>query len=183
MSDLRPLQEKAEKEFERFFNKYKENMDCGRGCSSCCISGLNVFAWEASIITDWFFDLSPEEKENWKRSQALPSRPASGSQGDKACAFLRQGECTIYEVRPSLCRTQGMALSYQQNEKVLRDWCPLNFKEEGSEPLENDDLNLDALNQMLAKAQFLYEQENPEALGPVRVDLEGLRDYLLSTCS
>lgn len=183
MSDMRPLQKKAETEFERFFEKYQKDMECSRGCSSCCISGLNVFSWEASIITDWFFDLSEEEKQNWKKNQTLPNRPASGPQGDKACAFLRQGECTIYEARPTLCRTQGMALRYQHHDQILRDWCPLNFKESEKSPLESDDLNLDTLNQMLAQAQFLYEQENPEALGPVRVDLGSLRDYLLSTCS
>lgn len=182
MSDLRPLQKKAEDEFSNFSKKYPNDMTCSKGCSKCCIDELSVFSWEASIISDWFSSLSEKDKQEWRKRQLLPARPEGENQED-ACAFLHEGQCTIYEVRPSLCRTQGMAMQYLEEgkgEKVIkRDWCPLNFKATPLGPSPQDDLNLDALNQMLAQAQMIYEQENAEALGPVRVDLRELRDYLL----
>ena len=183
MSDLRPLQRKAEQSFNAFFEKYKEDMACAQGCSRCCVGGLSVFAWEAAIITDWFHALSPEQKAAWKERQEVPSsqnQPFINSDGDedRPCAFLRGDSCSIYEARPSLCRTQGMALSLKSEQgERLRDWCPLNFST--SEPQSQDDLNLDQLNAMLSQAQLIHERENPEALGPLRVDLSDLRDYLL----
>jgi Fe-S-cluster containining protein len=185
MSDFRPLQKKAEDEFQDFYQKYKEAMNCSRGCSTCCIDELSIFSWEAAIITDWFFELSQDQKNLWRKKQALPARPVGESQ-ENACAFLHEGQCTIYEARPTLCRTQGMAMQYLNDKKqVERDWCPLNFDEKESEnplgpPAPGDDLNLENLNKMLAQAQIIYDRENPEALGPVRVDLRDLRDYLLS---
>lgn len=183
MPDLRPLQQKAEDEFTRFIEKYHEGMKCSQGCSTCCIDELSIFSWEAAIITDWFYDLDPQEKAKWKKSQAMPARPVGQSQ-ENACAFLHEGACTIYEARPSLCRTQGMAMQYLDDQKkVKRDWCPLNFTE-GSQcgpPSPEDDLNLENLNKMLAQAQIIYDKGNPEALGPVRVDLRDLRDYLLNS--
>ena len=131
MSDLRPLQKKAENEFDAFANKYRQYMTCTKGCSKCCIDELSVFAWEASIISDWYSSLSLSEKENWKKKQMLKPRPEGEGQED-ACAFLHEGQCTIYEVRPTLCRTQGMALQYREkgtsHNIVTRDWCPLNFE-------------------------------------------------------
>lgn len=182
MADFRDLQDKAEESFENFFKKYQNQMTCAKGCSRCCIGGLSIFAWEAAIITDWFFDLSAEEKEEWKKRQRLPqtkSETFTDSEGQdySACSFLREDLCSIYPVRPSLCRTQGMAIQYVEDREVIRDWCPLNFRE-GDAPEMRDDLNLDALNQMLATAQIIHEKEEPESLGPQRVDLQSLWDYL-----
>lgn len=183
MANFKDLQIKAEASFNSFFEKYKNRMTCAEGCSRCCIGGLSVFAWEAAIITDWFFDLSPQEKLAWRELQNQKSTSTEkfyDSEGNEseACAFLRNDRCSIYEVRPSLCRTQGMALRFQDSDgQIFRDWCPLNFENTES-PEEADDLNLNALNQMLATAQILHEKESPESLGPQRVDLKSLWDYL-----
>lgn len=187
MTDLRPLQKKAETAFDQFMKKYAKEMTCAKGCSRCCVGGLSVFAWEAAIITDWFFDLTPQQQQEWKALQDLPSSLAepflnSDGEKDKPCSFLRNDSCTIYEARPSLCRTQGMALQIKDGDQILRDWCPLNFVGEKA-PSASDDLNLDQLNAMLSQAQLLHERENPEALGPVRIDLSDLRDYLYQSIS
>lgn len=61
----------------------------------------------------------------------------------RRCAFLgRDGECTIYEERPLICRTHGLPLAYRVYEydrhgrEVRPDdptytdlWCDLNFRE------------------------------------------------------
>ncbi|MCR9203937.1 MAG: YkgJ family cysteine cluster protein [Halobacteriovoraceae bacterium] len=184
MSDFRDLQKKAEGSFDLFFQKYKSQMTCAEGCSRCCIGGLSVFAWEAAIITDWFFDLNSQQKEDWKKLQVHPSSKSSpfiDSDGEEnePCSFLRNDRCSIYEVRPSLCRTQGMALQFQESDGgSFRDWCPLNFQDLEAGPHESDDLNLNALNHMLATAQILHEKDSPESLGPQRVDLKSLWHYL-----
>ncbi|MGZ3809289.1 MAG: YkgJ family cysteine cluster protein, partial [Bacteriovorax sp.] len=67
---------------------------------------------------------------------------------DRACAFLYDDRCTIYEARPVICRTQGAPL-FLQEENVL-DYCPLNFKE--GDPPKEDWLNLDRLNTLLSFA-------------------------------
>lgn len=182
MSDLKPLQKKAEKAFDDFFDRYSSQMTCAKGCSRCCLSGLTVFAWEAAIIMDWFYDLSAQDQAAWKEEQKKAqtlNKPFIDSEGQETtpCAFLREDQCTIYEVRPTLCRTQGMAMKFEVDDDTYRDWCPLNFEEEAPDP--SHDLNLDSLNAMLSQAQLIHEKENPEALGPVRVDLDDLRDYLL----
>ncbi len=183
MSDLKPLQQKAEDAFDQFFSKYQSEMNCQKGCSRCCLFGLSVFAWEAAIIMDWFYSLDEDQKSDWKRRQKLEQSslsPFVDSEGKetKPCAFLREDQCSIYDVRPSLCRTQGMALQYREGDQVYRDWCPLNFERPSQGPKKADDLNLDQLNAMLSQAQLIYEKQNPEALGPTRVDLGDLRDYL-----
>lgn len=184
MADFKDLQKKAEKSFDEFFEKYQDQMTCAKGCSRCCIDGLSVFAWEAALISDWYFDLNEDQKNQWKELQEKPqtnSRPFIDSDGEEnqPCVFLREDSCSIYEVRPSLCRTQGMALRFQdQNGDIYRDWCPLNFSDREEGPNESDDLNLNALNQMLATAQILHEKESPESLGPQRVELKSLWNYL-----
>lgn len=98
-------------------------LNCGLGCTDCCIDDLNVFAIEADRIRQDY----PEVL----RQQASPVG---------RCAFLNQaGACRIYSARPYVCRTQGLPLAWQEAldpdpladltalETIeRRDICPLN---------------------------------------------------------
>ena len=65
---------------------------CHRGCARCCVAGLSVLPVEAALI----------------EGSGLRS-PAHVTDG--MCAFLdERGGCTIYPVRPVLCRTHGLPL-------------------------------------------------------------------------
>ena len=97
-------------------------LQCRRGCNSCCVDGLTVFAVEAERIRRQHAELLAGEAPHAKG----------------ACAFLdEQGACRIYEHRPYVCRTQGLPLRWIEERDggpvELRDICPLN---EPAEPVE-----------------------------------------------
>jgi Fe-S-cluster containining protein len=74
-------------------------LTCHRGCASCCVDGLTVLPVEAALIREHLFVASSSPF-----ARARVSR-------DGACAFLdSQGACSVYEARPVLCRTHGLAL-------------------------------------------------------------------------
>lgn len=90
---------------------------CARGCHSCCAPGLSVLPVEAERIARHL-----EEHV-----------VVAGPHADR-CAFLDAGgACQIYEARPLLCRTHGLALRTQHSParglKVIDDVsvCALNY--------------------------------------------------------
>ncbi|MCM2254269.1 MAG: YkgJ family cysteine cluster protein [Vicinamibacteria bacterium] len=91
---------------------------CGRGCSSCCVDGITVFAVEAERIR-----------------AGAPELLAEGEPGPEGtCAFLdADGACRVYALRPYVCRTQGLPLRWVEEDEAdpgtvveQRDICPLN---------------------------------------------------------
>ncbi len=106
---------------------------CTRGCNGCCEEPIMVFRPEAARVTQW---LSRPENTD-ARAAFLAAYPAWKAQiGDTVarlselyetdptnylgrhvdawrrsvlCAFNLDGECTVYPVRPTVCRT-GHAL-------------------------------------------------------------------------
>ena len=94
---------------------HTNRLQCGKGCSGCCVDDLTVFAVEAENIRHRHGELL---------AQGTPHR-------EGACAFLDDaGTCRIYTHRPYVCRTQGLPLRWieeHDDEPVeLRDICPLN---------------------------------------------------------
>ncbi|MDA3891122.1 MAG: YkgJ family cysteine cluster protein [Salinivirgaceae bacterium] len=92
------------------------NMVCKKGCDSCCES-LTIFPIE-------FFTIQNETKK-----AILPSKKIA-HKFTKVCRFLVKGECSIYESRPIICRTQGLPLLYESmnGEGFELSVCNLNFK-------------------------------------------------------
>lgn len=93
--------------------KNKGRLHCERGCSGCCVDDLTVFEVEAARIRA----VHPELLKS-----GVPH--AAG-----ACAFLdSEGACRVYDVRPYVCRTQGLPLRWLELEHGLehRDICVLN---------------------------------------------------------
>jgi uncharacterized protein len=83
-------------------------LTCKRGCDSCCVDGLSVLPVEAALI------------------EAHGGRP-SPRQREGMCAFLDDdGACTVYEARPVLCRTHGLALKSTDNGDTSRGLRVLN---------------------------------------------------------
>jgi Fe-S-cluster containining protein len=94
-----------------------ERLVCKRACFGCCVDDLTVFEVEAERIRE--------------RMDGIGEAHPPGR-----CAFLgAEGECRVYDVRPYVCRTQGLPLRWldHEAEAEYRDICPLN--EEG-EPVE-----------------------------------------------
>jgi hypothetical protein len=108
---------------------HSERLQCRRGCSACCVDDLTVWEIEAERIK--------------RHHSALLESASPHPRG--ACAFLdASGACRIYDVRPYVCRTQGLPLRWfdeHEGETVeLRDICPLNeIADSPLESLESDD--------------------------------------------
>lgn len=108
----------------RLQKRHSERLQCGKGCSSCCVDGITVFEVEAANIRVRHRELLGKGKPHEKG----------------ACAFLdREGACRIYDDRPYVCRTQGLPLRWIEDadDSVIeyRDICPLN--DDPEEPLES----------------------------------------------
>ncbi len=110
--------------------KQGEHIACHAGCSACCEQLVMIYAAEAELIADW---LGAPEQADIRRNfvDAYPRWVARlGDSIDKIialtdardgagqfaalvahwrrgimCAFNRDGLCTIYPVRPVLCRS------------------------------------------------------------------------------
>jgi len=90
-------------------------LKCGRGCSGCCDDNITVFEVEANQIRS-----AAHHRQLLATGMPHP---------DGACAFLdHEGMCRVYDVRPYVCRTQGLPLRWIDHEEAteFRDICPLN---------------------------------------------------------
>lgn len=77
--------------------RHAERLACRLGCTACCTDDLTVFEVEAERIVFAHADLLEHGE---------PHPPG-------ACAFLAgDGACRIYDVRPQVCRTQGLPLRW-----------------------------------------------------------------------
>lgn len=143
------LQENASSFFDKVYTKNSSKMACSEGCAKCCYTDISIFEVEADLIRNYFLGLNENDKEELKKLWN-----EKNNQG--ACSFLYNEKCSIYDVRPIICRTQGLPL-HLAIENTL-DFCPLNFKD--GNPEKTDWLNLERLNTMLAFAAHTAEREN-----------------------
>lgn len=88
---------------------------CKRGCDACCVDGLSVLPVEAALI------------------EMHGGRPPA-QQREGMCSFLdADGACSVYDARPVLCRTHGLALKSADTARGLRvlsddvSACALNY--------------------------------------------------------
>lgn len=141
----------------------KSKSQCKNGCSKCCYTDISIFEVEASNIKKWFAGLSIERQNEIREKWSLP-------QTEGSCAFLRNESCTIYEARPLICRTQGLALRYMEEGEPYIDICPLN--DEMIEEMEDKDvMNLDLLNTIVSK----LETESAAGMNRPRISLKDLK--------
>lgn len=141
--------------------------NCKKGCSQCCYVDLSIFEIEAQNICDWFTNLLPTQQTTLIKKWTEPQK-------QNACAFLNKEECTIYEARPLICRTQGLALQFREHQQNFIDICPLNEKIL-EKITENEILNLDLLNQILVQ----IESAESKGTSRERIRLIELRSSLM----
>ena len=162
---IRELQANASRFFESFYARHGRHMQCSLGCSKCCREGLTVFPVEAQSIFGWFEELSPKEKLDLGLSwSALDEERENGT----GCVFLRGNACSIYQVRPLVCRVQGLPLLLKRagdfddliENDVELSLCELNFQDSTALPDQGEWLNLDRLNTLLAIAQRQTDAAN-----------------------
>lgn len=123
-----------QQEFDRNLELYGDKIQCRKGCSKCCSQIFRITPLDGWIITEHVKSLPEEDRnrliENAKEylNKSLP--PSGGDlEGGKPCPALgSEGECTIYEARPVICRRFGMPIyDYKNPERVHA--CELNFSD------------------------------------------------------
>ena len=122
-------------------------LQCGRGCTSCCVDAITVWAVEAEHIRLHCSDL-----------------PAAGDPHPTGrCAFLDSaGACRIYPWRPYVCRTQGLPLHWTEEQEdgsvvAYRDICPENNPGVPVEELDEDSCwKIGPVEELLAAAQIEF---------------------------
>lgn len=183
--------------FEKFHEKHLKNMSCKLGCSKCCYVDISIFQVEAYIIINWLYLLDQEKKhkilEQLKASDNLEQQNTKKSK-QKPCVFLHNDGCSIYEVRPAICRTQGLPLQYKissdkNQENLAVDVCPLNFTQENSLPEKAEWLDLDRLNILISIAEnFFYKNKTDSNIildskfinNQDRVSLKDLKKFIIN---
>jgi Fe-S-cluster containining protein len=111
----------VQKEFDRNLELYGDKIQCRKGCSKCCSQIFRITSVDAWIIREHIKFL-PQGKQVHLKQKAGEYRP-----GEPCPALGTEGECTIYEARPVICRRFGMPIyDYKNPENVYA--CELNFK-------------------------------------------------------
>lgn len=147
------------------------DMQCRKGCDSCCHAWLTVNAVEAANVRIGLAALSAHERaELHARGEREQMRERAGEA--PRCAMLGEdGSCAIYAHRPLVCRTQGHALRYPADVVPLAavrarvaggevTWCPLNYTD--ASPQSADVLDADRVDQLLAVVNLRFVQGDRE---------------------
>lgn len=137
----------------------RADLTCQPGCSSCCQVWLSVCDVEHAQLRTALRALPQARRaELAARGRRELAREQSGASPAR-CAFLdADGRCAVYEHRPLVCRTQGLALRYPAGvipEAAVRTklatgevtHCQLNYVARAPHPA--DVLNAERVDQLL----------------------------------
>jgi len=145
----------------KLLQRYCASINCKKGCSDCCTLE-SVFSIEAYMI--YSHQLNAIISESY----------TSHKKG--TCVFLKDKACTIYPVRPVICRTHGYPVLI--DEKI--DMCPKNFQDIKSIDSEYI-LDLENVNNAIASINIIFLREtNEKFFMKERITLKELRDFMLS---
>ncbi len=144
---LQALRGKVDTFFARAIGETPESFSCQPGCSSCCQVDLSVFPVEADPIAETLGQL-PE---------SLRQAVAARRQTSAHCLFLVDDACVVYQERPIICRSQGLALQTAKDERAT---CPRNYPAQDLLALPDSVvLNLNTLNTLLSVLHQVYCRE------------------------
>lgn len=137
-------------------------MQCRSGCADCCRVRFGVFGVEAEPIARALAELGREDPGLRGRVRAQADDP-----DHTACALLVDARCTVYDARPLICRSHGLAVRVRDDAGLARiDCCPLNYRDEDA-PAQSV-LELAAVEAPLSVIARMYEP------GAERIDLAAL---------
>lgn len=134
------LCQKVDERFNQLHKKFSAEMHCRRGCHQCCLPNLTISELERQQIQSFI----QEHQLHDKLEKLQQDDPHEGSR----CAFLdAQGDCSIFPVRPIICRSHGAPALVNQQEL---QYCELNFTGESAGSIKQGDwINIETLNLML----------------------------------
>jgi Fe-S-cluster containining protein len=119
---LAALWQKVDAFFARARGAHGAAITCHAGCDACCHRRFSVTGVEADALRRHLGALSEAARE------ALRARAVAGD--PSRCAALGDdGRCGVYEARPLICRTHGLALRFRDDRRHLPmlDACPKNY--------------------------------------------------------
>lgn len=142
------LVKSVDAKLEELSKTHSSHMVCGKGCSTCCMNfgilPVEFFAISHALL----FKIDPIEN------------PFADS-----CKFLINNECSIYENRPIICRTQGYPNVYFNELTDIWDLsvCELNFTDVADDYFENEDdcMQMDPVNLKLQMLNEAFVKEDP----------------------
>ena len=147
--------------------KHQKHTLCKKGCSQCCMN-FKVLPVEFHAILS-AIQVQPPQQLNKDSSEG--------------CIFLVDNTCTIYEHRPSICRSHGLPILNMdiEGENWELSFCPLNFTkvDEAYFTLENG-FQQDLFNSKLylANREFVKKFENPKYSENELLELSELVNFL-----
>jgi uncharacterized protein len=146
--------------------RYRADMRCGPGCSSCCHAWLSVCEVERAALQAGIEALPRAKRAELAARGRNEQARERNHEPEPRCALLDQdGRCAVYEHRPLVCRTQGLPLRYPNGvipEAAVRErlasgdvtCCPLNF--EASVPPATGVLDAERVDQLLGLVNLRF---------------------------
>ena len=111
----------------RLFDIHRSHVCCAEGCASCC-TNLSVLPVEWYAVRSGIPMLSARSGMSIHFDSQAP------------CGYLADDACSIYPLRPLICRTHGLPILYQVEEydpdgrRVPVDWSDWSPPSESEEP-------------------------------------------------
>lgn len=141
------VSELIQTEFNRNIEKYGEKIKCRKGCSQCCSQIFRITLIDGFIISEHVNSLDAERKSELKEKSISYLKNVKSFESDDSLSHFREpklpcpalgkeGECTIYEARPVICRRFGPPVYDYKNPGNLFA-CELNFKD-GQEIIDEE---------------------------------------------
>lgn len=87
---------------------------CGSGCSHCCNMAVTVNSYEAEVIRKATGQYMVEAGRSAVEFGATADQLHEKYRG-VPCPFLKEGKCSIYSVRPIICRTHHSLMKTDQD--------------------------------------------------------------------
>ena len=177
------LREALEEVSTDLFSRYRSEIKCAKGCSECC-DDISVLPIEWYVLQKWF--------QGRRATLNRIMRPRY--YGENRCPFLHKADesCSIYPVRPIVCRIHGLPIRYTVEEYDITGqrvfhvpaehtfaWCDNNFiynkvnEAAGILPLDGY-IDMEVWNHSLIKlnSEFLAvvpDKELPKNVGWLRL--------------
>jgi hypothetical protein len=169
VSRLLELSAKVDAFGARVASRYPGELACGPGCDDCCNRRLSVTGVEAALIREALARLDAPARAAIARRAA--SAPAS------VCAALDAERCcSIYAVRPLVCRSHGVPIRFEPDERSapsgqrsrlpIIDACSKNFVGRDLALLDPDSvMNQATLSTLLAAIDAAHADETARPRG------------------
>lgn len=166
MSELRQvlvqLRRRIDGHFEQAVARTPSGFACREGCWGCCRPRFSVFEIEAVGIREALEQIAQTDPELRERLREQGRVDALGH-----CALLVDGRCSVYEQRPVICRSHGLAVAITDEDgEVGVAHCELNYV--GVEVPRPSVLMLEAVNRPLGVMAEMW------VVGGGRVGLDAL---------